>query len=416
MRSTMIDIWHSAPEWTKVAGVLTAALLLRFAVAEWMLAKGRSLFPDSELYIEYAQSLVEGRDYRADGHRARRTPGYPLFIAACWSIGGQSTRAILWGQVLMGTVTCGLAYLLARRLNGASFPSSGCWPSLTFLAIDPYSIVLSGLVLSETISATILTFLACAWLECVNGKTWRAPILFGIAGGALVLVRPSALLLLPLALLAWGWRKRIDSVSRPRLLVAVVALAVVLVPWWIRNAMVFERFVPTALNVGESLYDGIGPQATGASDTSFTAAAKVQGLSEVERDAYWWKEATKALVADPLRTGRLALIKLGRFWSPWPNETRFQDPYILVLTTIGTVPVWLCAVVGIWKVRRRADVLLVCLGPILYFCALHTVFVSSVRYRVPVAAMISVLAGAGIASLRVATTRGSVEMPKVAER
>ncbi len=79
----------------------------------------------------------------------------------------------------------------------------------------------------------------------------------------------------------------------------------------------------------------------------------------------------------------LAAIKLGRFWSPWPNANRFASPALALASAAIALLVLALVVVGAWSRRRdpRAAVLLA--GPLVYFCVLHIVFASSMRYRVP---------------------------------
>ena len=60
-----------------------------------------------------------------------------------------------------------------------------------------------------------------------------------------------------------------------------------------------------------------------------------------------------------------------------------------LISLAGSLPIFVLATVGAWRLRRRVAVLLVLAGPVLYFSLIHMVFVSSIRYRE--AAMLPVL-------------------------
>ena len=74
-------------------------------------------------------------------------------------------------------------------------------------------------------------------------------------------------------------------------------------PWWVRNARVYGRFVPTALWTGASLYDGLNPRATGASDMEFLAEPEFWPLGEEAQDAAL---ARRALAFARRHPGRVA--------------------------------------------------------------------------------------------------------------
>ena len=175
-----------------------------------------------------------------------------------------------------------------------------------------------------------------------------------------------------------------------------LATAAVMAPWWVRNARVVGRFVPTALWVGASLYDGIGPQATGASDMAFVDEPDVRSLGEVEQDQVFRARSIAFARANPGRVLGLALVKLGRFWSPWPNADTLKAPGVAAASALVTLPVLLLIALGAWQARRDLRALTLLLGPLLYFCGLHLVFVSSIRYRIPGEVPALGLAGLGL--------------------
>jgi hypothetical protein len=233
----------------------------------------------------------------------------------------------------------------------------------------------------------------------------------GIAGGLATLMRPSWLLFLPFAAVAG-----LALVSDRKRQLAIVATMLVawcatMSPWWIRNYAVAGRFVPTSLQVGASLYDGLNPQATGASDMRFVPLfvaeqriadaarpAPQVGLFEDRLDRRM-RDASLAWARNhPHRVLVLAATKLNRMWSFWPNATEFRSLPLCLSLAVTYGPVMLLALIGIWKFSRRDWPFVLCWLPAVYFTGLHVIFVSSIRYRQPAMLPLIVLASGVIVS------------------
>ncbi|QDU59317.1 hypothetical protein Pan216_01450 [Planctomycetes bacterium Pan216] len=371
-------------------------MLFRLALAEAALRWAPAPFADSELYEAYARRIYEGEPYRLGETAAIRTPGYPALIAGCWWIaGGQHLRAVLWAQALLGTVTCWFVLAIGRECERMGFPRGTALLALLVAALDPYAALLGAVELSET--AFTMLLMATAWLAIrhLDRPSFLAGAAMGVLAGLATLVRPSVLLLTPLSASWFLGATHHRRASLTTLVGSLVGLLLTMAPWIVRNALVLGAWVPTTTNVGESLYDGVGPQATGASDMRFKVEADLAGMNELEQDRYWRDESIEAMRAEPLRVVSLSAIKLWRFWSPWPNAAQYQRPLPIVVGTLASVPIYGLALVGIWSQRRRWRLMALCLLPAVYFSLLHMVFVSSIRYRVPAMPLVDILAGAG---------------------
>ncbi len=108
-----------AAPWTLVLGV---ALGLRVvaAVVVWWYVRGKGtpcVFADTAIYRELARTIVAGEPYAVFQwgvpHYALRTPGYPLFLAACRVAFGDKLLAARLVQAILGTVAVGLVGKLA---------------------------------------------------------------------------------------------------------------------------------------------------------------------------------------------------------------------------------------------------------------------------------------------------------------
>jgi 4-amino-4-deoxy-L-arabinose transferase-like glycosyltransferase len=411
-----------AASWTLILAVAFGLrVVAAFLVTRYAEGQGKPcVFADTLIYRELARSIAVGEPYVVmqfgSPHYALRTPGYPLFLAACRVVFGESLLAVRVVQAVLGTLGVWLVAKLVGSVVGSALrpqkmgQAPGEYTRSQFLfskpfsvnpllsiplmaaalaAVHPYLVAMSALVLSEATFLPLMMLglwgLACLWGNPEARRSGLIAIGTGLAMGAAILCRPSWALFVPVVLASWVIGSR--SGSRVKALkgsvIVALATAAILAPWWIRNGRVIGRFVPTALWVGASLYDGIGPQANGSSEMVFVEAPDVRSLGEVEQDAVFRGRSLGFAREHPRRVLELAAIKLARFWSPWPNADTIRSPWISAGSAVVTLPLFGLIALGVFDRRRDFRTLALLAGPLVYFCVLHMVFVSSIRYRIP---------------------------------
>ena len=160
-----------------------------------------------------------------------------------------------------------------------------------------------------------------------------------------------------------------------------------------------------------SLYDGLNPQATGASDMRFVPEfAAAQRRSDAQHapsegfeyrlDRRFRRAAWAWACANPGRAVQLAGIKLLRFWNFWPNEPSFSAWPVRLVVLATYLPLILLAAMGLRRAAGYGWPVALCWLPAVYFTLLHTVFVSSIRYRQPAMMGLIVLAAGYLAEFK----------------
>lgn len=418
--------------WIWVLVVLLLAFAIRsVAAVTWQsrLADPSAFaLPDSATYWELARTIANGEPYQYGSSESRvfRTPGYPAILSVLFS--WHTDPPVVWARLVgafFGTLTVAAAMLLALLLFNHRVALLTGW----FVALYPGGIGLSILVLSEApFCPLMLGQLVCwvlAWKTSSFSRqiTWSS--LAGVTAGLATLMRPSWLLFTPFCLLLL---LLVRSQRRRHLTLACAMLAslcLTMTPWWIRNYRVTGTAVLTTLQVGASLYDGLNPQATGASDMSFTRRiywdlkaqpAVEQGLFEVRLDQYYREAVWKWVWQEPGRVASLAGVKFLRMWNIWPNSAEIGSVWIYRLMTLAYLPLLILSLVGAWKFARLDHPAILCLLPAVYLTGLHVIFVSSIRYRQPAMLVLIVLAAAVTAGLMDRQLRGSTLARKWVKR
>jgi len=404
-------------------GILAVALGLRVVAAigltQWLESRQPPrmflIAGDAEGYWDLAGDLAAGREYAVyqPPRRVLRMPGFPAVLAVARFFCGESLLAARLLLAVVGTAACWAVGRLTADLIDAE--AGLCAAALA--AASPVMVAFTPVILSETTFAlTMLLGLIAAgrlirahqqrpWLPTGDrrgeGGTLGWAALTGLALALGCYVRPSWLLAGPcvaLGLLALSGRR--GAALRDGV-VLHLALFTALLPWGLRNQQATGEFVLTTLWMGPSLYDGLNPQATGDSEMSFFDRDNLlgQGLSEADANRHYRDAAWAFVLERPGRALQLAAIKLARYGSPWPNAEQFRHPALLAAAALAFLAALGLAGHGAWITRRDWLLLGLAVGPILYFAAIHAVFVSSLRYRLPAEYPLLALSAVGLRGL-----------------
>jgi len=462
-----------------VSAILFGALLIRLAAAVYwqssLDASGeRFRFGDSETYWVLAEKIVQGKTYEYGGvdSRAFRAPGYPIVLAATMfcaeffsgivvgpgSVQATEQYSILVARIvgcMLGVATIALLMIATFQLANSdkldkqfSLLASLCCGF--FGAFYLGAIGMSIFILSEAIFCPLMVLSLVAWNRSLQPGL-KSPLfwqlLAGIASGAACLCRPSWLLwpglLVVLSLIRWRFQSSIfrssdESISaKPapspilfsKMVLSLImfgfGMAAMMSPWWIRNYVVFQAFVPTTLQVGASLYDGLHDGASGASDEGMRFTLETENELR-EFDRLWhenhpgselqafqserlvpfeirlnqalFSKAISWVRENPYATARLALIKFAKMWTPWPTAKEIGGLSVRIVEAVGYLVIVGLAIVGFMTIAPSLRYpAIIYASPVLYFAVLHTIFVGSVRYRQPAILVLTIVSGIGAA-------------------
>jgi hypothetical protein len=183
----------------------------------------------------------------------------------------------------------------------------------------------------------------------------------------------------------------------------------------LRNQAAVGAYAWLSTNGGVTLYDAQGPQADGSSNQEFLAELEEDSafaaLGEAERDAWLQRAALNQMRADPGRAVRLAGVKLRRMWNPRPNVAEHARGAAALAVAMYSMVVTVGALIGLVHTllarrgspRRVLHALL--WVSVVYFAVLHSVYIGSVRYRVPLMPLLVCAAATVLVARRPASAK-----------
>jgi 4-amino-4-deoxy-L-arabinose transferase-like glycosyltransferase len=274
--------------------VLCAVLALGLGLRLYYAIHTANPTPDSHGYALIAQSLYEDQKFGQPGdfrniaaqEPSNYSPGLPLLVSAIYYVtGGVHPLGARLVLSLLAWLALPLAYLLGRRLGG---PVVGVVAALP-LSFYPILVEYNGMFMTEPLAVTGLTASVLALLWAGDQRRARAWLVPGLLLGFTALVRPEYLVfgaVFAILALVRAWR---DSGPRPGLAAAalvVVAFAVPILPWTIRNLIVLDRLVPLSTGGGKALFIGTYLPGNGNNDETKLALFERPSVQRFVRRAH----------------------------------------------------------------------------------------------------------------------------------
>jgi len=287
----------------QTALVAAVALAARLAVVAW--AGGR--FPpahDGVRYDALAARLARGLGYSwtwPDGSVtavSHYPVGYPALLALAYRLFGRTVVTAGVENALMGALTAVAVHGLVR----AAVDERAALLSGLAVALHPGLVLYTPGLMTELPTAALVT--SAAWACTLAAKGPTAPrlasvgALLGLAG----LVRPQALLLVPI----FGWL----AAGRRGVAMGLAIAALVCAPWAFRNCGAVGRCT-LSTNSGWNLLIGAQEGASGAWQAARVPEACKDVFGESTTDACFGREATAMIAHAPLRWLALVPRKLG---------------------------------------------------------------------------------------------------------
>lgn len=419
--------------------ILVVALILRVGLVA--ATPGYVPSGDPISYDLQAVHLVGQHSYTPSQHadpaspEAFRPPGWPYALAAAYKVTGARWTA---GRLLaagLGTLSVLFVYLIASEALGRGVGRAAGW----LAAVFPPMVFLSASLVAENLFVPLL--LAATW-AALRARGAERPLRWAALAGALcglaALTRTNGMALaLPLvvALLPTLRPRALNRGALAAPALALVAMALAIAPWTVRNALVLHHFVPVSTQGGYTEAAVWNPTSANPSDdlarpqyNDLEPYLYKPGIDEVQLNRILGRQARDfawhhpRYVLDVVRLNVLRSFKLassrGTFAYYW-NRERHMTPVMRTLDSAALAAGVLLALVAVaWPAARRrlraAPWWLWLFGLIIY--ASTVVLLGNPRYRTSLDPFLVIAGAAAVTELAVRGAARTGRSPASASR
>lgn len=399
-----------------VGVVFVVALVVRLVPV--LLSGGMGIALDDMFqYDALAESIRHGEGYTWYGGipTAARAPLYPLFLAMIYTLFGHQFLAARIVQAIVGSVVPVVTYYLGRRIFEGRASEIAAW----LVALYPILLFYPLGLVTENLFFVLLPLSVWCLLKAADASRRSYYLLSGFLLGLAILTRSvmSGFVLLILPWLLYYASDRRQALGNWVLM--VLSVAVLTVPWSIRNSVLYGEFVFVESSLGFNFYLGYHPEGTGTFDSEIAVEfiEEIGGFDtpdlETEKLSHnlGMERGIKFIRQDPLRAVQLLLSKASHFLRLdkravlyfYSNDFLGELPpvallLLLLVLCLPWVVMLLLSVVGMVFSNLTRDKTLVYLL-LFYFVGIHILIMAEPRFHLALVPFLAIFAAQGAISL-----------------
>ncbi len=385
------------------AAVLAGLAFLFYVLVDVYYLPRELLFPDELRYLTEARRLLaEGSFWTNEHARAWEMPGTAIFYALSVYLFPSEPSLILAVRLAQAVLLVVQALLIGITAARIFDDRRTAFAAFVMTAFYPFLVFYQGVLLAETLFDTLLIggFASLYWWRAGGCKRDGPLLLACMFLVAATLTKATLTVLTPLLVACTAWGVGGLRLAVRGFIVASLAFALLMAPWWVRNYVVLGCFVPFTTSAAENLYIGNNPKNPGAGIDWLTDVDPVEARhlmeipDEIARQRAFGAAAMDYIESDPAGFVRRMGLKFLRFWNVVPNALEYRGVGYQLVSAASFCPVLLLAIASAVICRRRTVALLPIYLLVVYFSLLHMVTIASLRYRLPLEPFLIMLAGA----------------------
>jgi 4-amino-4-deoxy-L-arabinose transferase-like glycosyltransferase len=376
--------------WTVFAVALAASL-------GQLVYLGREAGVEEHLHENWviAHNLVTGNGYLLSGRfpTAHKPPVYPFFLALMIRLfGDQPFLAIRIVQSFIFAAGAAVAYALFRHLVSGRVALLAA----VLVILSPFlrKVHLWIDSVSMSVAGILIVLLLAIQAQRDPARTGRF-VLLGVAAGLLALTLPATLGFVPV-IGVWLFFQLPPTGRFWKCILYVVTVILCLVPWTVRNAIVFGRLIPVSSNLKLEFWIGNNPEATGGmqnvrreslTEPRGALAKRLAGLGDLDRNDALGREAWHFIRENP---GRFLVLRIKALFYFFCSQSYWlEDDHTLnrvLAKTLVLVQAVLAAAGCALALRRHLPYAGILAGCLAAFTSVYVLTHADIgdRYRLPI--------------------------------